>query len=87
MVVSAEVNIWPNPHLAEFMPPSSKTGHYPYPNSGGYIGYLGYILHLYTDVINIHHKSDCCDDQGELIKVPPPRTAAWVRWWGSLGCC
>ena len=81
------------------MPPSSATGHYPYPNSGGYIGalgsrrfyrgarvtpsctdglltllppftgYLGYILHLYTDVIAIHHKSECCDDQGELIKV------------------
>lgn len=32
-------------------------------------GYLGYILHLYTDVIAIHHKSDCCDDQGELIKA------------------
>lgn len=69
MVVSGEVNCWPNPHLAPFMPPSSKTGHYPFPNSGGYIGYLGYILHLYTDVIAIHHKSDCCDDQGELIKA------------------
>jgi len=40
--------------------------------SHSYIGYLGYILHLYTDVININHKSDCCDDQGELIKAGPP---------------
>ncbi|EGD76928.1 hypothetical protein PTSG_07269 [Salpingoeca rosetta] len=69
MVVSAEVNCWPNPELATEMPPSSSVGHYPYPNSGGYMGYLGYILHLYNDVIAIHHKSDCCDDQGELIKA------------------
>eukprot|EP01147_Barroeca_monosierra_P007770 gene7770-9940_t len=68
MVVSAEVNCWPYPSLASEMPSSSAKGQYPYPNSGGYIGYLGYILHLFNDIIAIHHKSDCCDDQGELIK-------------------
>ena len=28
MVVSGEVNIWPEPQLKEFLPPSTKEGHY-----------------------------------------------------------
>ena len=32
---------------------------YPYPNSGGYIGYIDYILDLYSNVIAIQAKSDC----------------------------
>ena len=31
---------------------------YPYPNSGGYIGYIDYIIDLYSDVIAIQAKSD-----------------------------
>ena len=31
--------------------------------------YLDYILDLYTNAISIQAKSDCADDQGELIKA------------------
>ena len=78
MIVSAEVNMWPNPHLAEFMPPSASTGHYPFPNSGGYMGFLDYILELYTETIRIQAKSDCVDDQGELIKAVARNHSAFV---------
>lgn len=37
MVVSGEVNIWPNPHLASHLPLDAGA-QYKYPNSGGYIG-------------------------------------------------
>jgi hypothetical protein len=40
-----------------------------YPNSGGYIGYIDYIIDLYSNAIAIQAKSDCADDQGELIKA------------------
>jgi hypothetical protein len=33
------------------------------------MGYLEYVLQLYSDVIAIQAKSDCADDQGELIKA------------------
>ncbi len=68
MVVSGEVNIWPNPELADQMPPSSASGHYKYPNSGGYMAEIPYLLALY-DKMAINWKSDCVDDQGELIKA------------------
>lgn len=68
MVVSAEENCWPNPHLAKYIPTTDE-GRYPFPNSGGYIAELPYLLDLYTERIAINHKSDCTDDQGELIKV------------------
>ncbi len=60
MIVSGEVNLWPNPHLAPYLPShctrDGKCGRYKFPNSGGYMGYLDYILDLYTDKIAIHHK-------------------------------
>ena len=68
MVVSGEVNIWPNPELASEMPASSKTGHYKYPNSGGYMAEIPYLLELF-DKMAIKWKSDCVDDQGELFKA------------------
>ena len=68
MVVSAEVNLWPNPDFADQMPPSSKSGHYKYPNSGGYMAEIGYLIELF-DGMGIAWKSDCVDDQGELIKA------------------
>lgn len=68
MVVSGEVNLWPNPNLKSELPLSCKTGHYRFPNSGGYMGYIDYIIDLYSEKIAIQHKSDCTDDQGELIK-------------------
>ena len=67
MVVSAEVNLWPNPEFADQMPPSSATGHYKFPNSGGYMAEIPYLLELF-DKMGIEWKSDCVDDQGELIK-------------------
>ena len=68
MVVSAEVNLWPNPDFADQMPPSSKSGHYKYPNSGGYMAEIGYLIELFEGM-GIAWKSDCVDDQGELIKA------------------
>ena len=68
MVVSAEVNLWPNADLASELPASTKTGHYPYPNSGGYMAEIPYLLELF-DKMAIAWKSDCVDDQGELIKA------------------
>jgi hypothetical protein len=67
MVVSGEVNMWPYPELRSEMPASTKTGHYKYPNSGGYMAEIEYLIELY-DKISIKWKSDCVDDQGELIK-------------------
>ena len=46
-----------------------RNSKYKYPNSGGYIGYLDYILDMYSSAIAIQAKSDCADDQGELIKA------------------
>ena len=66
---AGEVNCWPNPSLASEMPASSKDAVYKYPNSGGYMAEFDYLLDLYKNKIAIHHKSDCADDQGELIKV------------------
>ena len=37
--------------------------HHRYPNSGGYMGYLWYIVELFTERIAIQAKSDCTDDQ------------------------
>lgn len=68
MVVSGEVNCWPNPELASQLP-HSEGDRYLYPNSGGYIAEMGYLRYLYNDVIAIMHKSKCVDDQGELIKA------------------
>ncbi len=68
MVVSGEVNLWPNPDFVSHMPPSSKTGHYKYPNSGGYMAEIPYLIELF-DKMAIEWKSDCVDDQGELIKM------------------
>mmetsp|Transcript_821 Transcript_821/g.2728 ORF Transcript_821/g.2728 Transcript_821/m.2728 type:complete len:953 (-) Transcript_821:2162-5020(-) len=69
MVVSGEVNIWPEPHLKDFMPVSSQDGHYKYPNSGTYMGWVSYIIEFYSGPIAIQAKSICVDDQGELIKA------------------
>ena len=68
MVVSGEVNLWPNPDFADQMPASSKTGHYKFPNSGGYMAEIPYLIELF-DGMGIAWKSDCVDDQGELIKA------------------
>ena len=67
MVVSGEMNLWPYPEFESHMPPSSKTGHYKYPNSGSYMAEIPYFLELW-DRMGIEWKSDCVDDQGELIK-------------------
>ena len=68
MVVSGEVNLWPYPDFADKMPSSSKNGHYKFPNSGGYMAEIPYLLELF-DKMGIEWKSDCVDDQGELIKA------------------
>ena len=68
MVVSAEINLWPNPEFVDQMPPSSATGHYKYPNSGGYMAEIPYLIDMF-EAMAIEFKSDCVDDQGELIKL------------------
>lgn len=68
MVVSGEVNLWPNPDFVDKMPASSKSAHYKFPNSGGYMAEITYLLELF-DAMGIEWKSDCVDDQGELIKA------------------
>ena len=68
MVVSGEINLWPNPDMADEMPPSSGTGHYKYPNSGGYMAEIPYLIEVFERMA-IDWKSDCVDDQGELIKL------------------
>ena len=67
MIVSGEVNLWPDPKLADELPPAQQP--YPYPNSGGYIGRADYLEYVLAKVVLIEHKSDCCDDQGELIRA------------------
>ena len=77
MVVSGEVNMWPNPDLKQYMPESSKTGHYKFPNSGGYMAEVPYFVSLLDDIA-IHWKSDCVDDQGELIKALARNNSVFV---------
>eukprot|EP00050_Salpingoeca_kvevrii_P008731 m.304754 g.304754 ORF g.304754 m.304754 type:complete len:826 (-) comp17278_c0_seq1:63-2540(-) len=69
MVVSGEVNLWPNPNLAPYLPPAHRFGRYPFPNSGGYIAQIPYLIRLLEREIKIPWKSNCADDQGELIKA------------------
>lgn len=69
MVVSGEVNCWPQPELSDLLPPVERGGRYRFPNSGGYIAEIPYLIWVLTEVIKIQYKSDCTDDQGELIKV------------------
>ena len=58
--------------------------------------YLDYILDLYTNAISIQAKSDCADDQGELIKALarnhsvrdklPPSTSLFINSRTLMGC-
>ncbi len=67
MVVSGEVFLWPYPDLKESIH-SATAGHYPFPGSCGYIAEIPYLLELF-DAMAIQWKSDCVEDQGELIKA------------------
>ena len=68
MVVSAEINLWPFTELSSKMPASSAGAHYKYPGGCGYMAEIRYLLELFDDM-GIEWKSDCVDDQGELIKA------------------
>ena len=50
------------------MPASSAGAHYKYPGGCGYMAEIRYLLELFDDM-GIEWKSDCVDDQGELIKA------------------
>ncbi len=61
LVIAAETNCFPFPHLAPYFPPSPTK--FKYLNSGSYIGYAGFIQQIYEDLSPI---PDDIDDQGLL---------------------
>ena len=71
VLVSGELNLWPEPHLRPLLeaqhPDPAPT--YPFPNSGGYMGYTEDVIRLLGEVCAVQAKSQCVDDQGELIQA------------------
>ncbi len=68
MVVSGDTNLWPYSEFVEKMPEMYTDARYKFPNSGAYMAEIPYLLELF-DTMGIEWKSDCVDDQGELIKA------------------
>ena len=68
MVISGERECWPHAELAPAVQtaacPNEPCGPYPYPNGGGYIAEVKYLLGLF-DQMGVPDMSSCADDQGE----------------------
>jgi hypothetical protein len=67
MVVSGEVNIWPEPQLKEFLPPSTKEGHYKYVRQPD-----EFMIHALS-FSHFAMMSTCCECRSSICE-PPTRT-------------